>query len=415
VGGGLGWVLWCPAPARSGTLVSVSRAVILSAVRTPIGRYGGALSGVRADDLAALAVAAAVERAAVPPEEIEDVYLGCANQAGEDNRNVARMAALLAGLPQSVAGVTVNRLCASGLAAVVGACHAIAAGDGDLFVAGGVESMSRAPFAMLKPDKAFPRGNQVVYDTALGWRFPNPRMEELFPLESMGETGENVAERFGVSREDQDAFAARSQARWAAAAEAGRFDDELVSVGDVVRDEQPRPDTTVERLAALKPAFRADGTVTAGNASGLNDGAAALVIASEEKARALGVEPLGRFVASAVAGVDPRVMGIGPIPAVRKLLDRTGLAASDLDLVELNEAFASQSLQVIRELGLDEERVNVNGGAIALGHPLGMSGARLVVSLMHELGRRGGRYGLATLCVGVGQGQAALFERSSLG
>ena len=412
MGGGLGWVLWCPAPARSGTLVSVSRAVILSAVRTPIGRYGGALSGVRADDLAALAVAAAVERAAVPAEEIEDVYLGCANQAGEDNRNVARMAALLAGLPQSVAGVTVNRLCASGLAAVVGACHAIAAGDGDLFVAGGVESMSRAPFAMLKPDKAFPRGNQVVYDTALGWRFPNPRMEELFPLESMGETGENVAERFGVSREDQDAFAARSQARWATAAQAGRFDDELIPVGDVVRDEQPRPDTTAERLAALKPAFRADGTVTAGNASGLNDGAAALVIASEEKARALGVEPLGRFVASAVAGVDPRVMGIGPIPAVRKLLDRTGLAASDLDLVELNEAFASQSLRVIRELGLDEERVNVNGGAIALGHPLGMSGARLVVSLMHELGRRGGRYGLATLCVGVGQGQAALFERS---
>ncbi len=390
----------------------MSRAVILSAVRTPIGRYGGALSGVRPDDLAALAIAAAVERARVPPEEIEDVYLGCANQAGEDNRNVARMAALLAGLPQSVAGVTVNRLCASGLAAVVGACHAVAAGDGDLFVAGGVESMSRAPFAMSKPDKAFPRGNQVVYDTVLGWRFPNPRMEERFPLESMGETGENVAERFGVSREDQDAFAARSQARWAAAAEAGRFDAELVPVGDVTRDEQPRPDTTAERLAALKPAFRAGGTVTAGNASGINDGAAALVVASEEKARALGIEPLGAFVASAVAGVDPRVMGIGPIPAVRKLLERTGLAASDLDLVELNEAFASQSLQVIRELGLDEERVNVNGGAIALGHPLGMSGARLVVSLMHELGRRGGRYGLATLCVGVGQGQAALFERA---
>ncbi len=389
----------------------MSRAVILSAVRTPIGRYGGALSGVRPDDLAALAVAAAVERAAVPSEEIEDVYLGCANQAGEDNRNVARMAALLAGLPQSVAGVTVNRLCASGLSAVVAACHAIAAGDGDLFVAGGVESMSRAPFAMPKPDKAFPRGNQVVYDTVLGWRFPNPRMEEMFPLESMGETGENVAERYDVSREDQDAFAARSQARWAAAAEAGRFDEELIPVGDVVRDEHPRPGTTVEQLAALKPAFRAGGTVTAGNASGINDGAAALVIASEEKAASLGARPLGSFVASAVAGVDPTVMGIGPIPAVRKLLDRTGLAVSDLDLVELNEAFASQSLQVIRELGLDEEIVNVNGGAIALGHPLGMSGARLVVSLLHELGRRGGRYGLATLCVGVGQGQAALFER----
>jgi 3-oxoadipyl-CoA thiolase len=390
----------------------VSRAVILSAVRTPIGRYGGALSGVRPDDLAALAVAAAVERAAVPPEEIEDVYLGCANQAGEDNRNVARMAALLAGLPQSVAGVTVNRLCASGLSAVVAACHAIAAGDGDLFVAGGVESMSRAPLAMAKPDKAFPRGNQVVYDTVLGWRFPNPSMEAMFPLESMGETGENVAERYGVSREDQDAFAARSQARWAAAVEAGRFDEELIPVGDVERDEQPRPDTTVERLAALKPAFRPGGTVTAGNASGINDGAAALVIASEEKARALGAKALGSFVASAVAGVDPTVMGIGPIPAVRKLLDRAGLAVPDLDLVELNEAFASQSLQVIRELGFDEERVNVNGGAIALGHPLGMSGARLVVSLLHELGRRGGRYGLATLCVGVGQGQAALFERS---
>jgi acetyl-CoA acetyltransferase family protein len=309
--------------------------------------------------------------------------------------------------------VTVNRLCASGLSAVVVACHAVAAGDGDLFVAGGVESMSRAPFAMPKPDKAFPRGNQVVYDTVLGWRFPNPAMEALFPLESMGETGENVAERYGVSREDQDAFAARSQARWAAAAEAGRFDEELVPVGDVERDEHPRPGTTIEALAALKPAFRPGGTVTAGNASGINDGAAALVIASEEKARALGATPLGSFVASAVSGVDPTVMGIGPIPAVRKLLDRAGLAASDLDLVELNEAFASQSLQVIRELGLDEERVNVNGGAIALGHPLGMSGARLVVSLLHELGRRGGRYGLATLCVGVGQGQAALFERSA--
>ena len=391
----------------------MSRAVILSAVRTPVGRYGGALSGVRPDDLAALAVAAAVERAGVPAEEIEDVYLGCANQAGEDNRNVARMAALLAGLPQSVAGVTVNRLCASGLSAVVSACHAIAAGDGDLFVAGGVESMSRAPLAMAKPDKAFPRGNQVVFDTVLGWRFPNPRMEAMFPLESMGETGENVAERYGVSREDQDEFAARSQARWAAAAEAGRFDDELVPVGDVERDEHPRPGTTVEQLAALKPAFRAGGTVTAGNASGINDGAAALVIASEEKARALGAAPLGSFVASAVAGVDPTVMGIGPIPAVRKLLDRAGIGVSDLDLVELNEAFASQSLEVIRELGLDEDRVNVNGGAIALGHPLGMSGARLVVSLLHELRRRGGRYGLATLCVGVGQGQAALFERTA--
>jgi 3-oxoadipyl-CoA thiolase len=389
----------------------VPRAVILSAVRTPIGRYGGALSGVRPDDLAAAAISAAVERSGAPAEAIEDVWFGCANQAGEDNRNVARMAAVLAGLPESVAGVTVNRLCASGLSAVVGACHAVAAGDGDLFVAGGVESMSRAPLVMPKPEHAFPRGNQTVWDTTLGWRFPNPRLEEMFPLESMGETGENVAERWNVSREDQDAFALRSQQRWAAAAEAGRFDDELVPLDGVERDEHPRPDTSAEKLATLKPAFRAGGTVTAGNASGINDGAAALVVASEERARELGASPLGRFVGSAVAGVDPRVMGIGPIPAVRKLLDRVGVAAGEIDLVELNEAFASQSLVVVRELGFDEEKVNVNGGAIALGHPLGMSGARLVVSLLHELRRREGRYGLATLCVGVGQGQAALFER----
>jgi 3-oxoadipyl-CoA thiolase len=378
-----------------------------------VGRYGGALSGVRPDDLAGIAIAAAVERSGVPADAIEDVYFGCANQAGEDNRNVARMGLLLAGLPQSVAGVTVNRLCASGLSAVVSACHAVAAGDGDLFVAGGVESMSRAPFVTGKPEKPFPRGNQTAYDTTLGWRFPNPKLEELFPLESMGETGENVAERWGVSREEQDAFALESQHRWAAAHEAGRFDDELVPVGEAVRDEHPRPDTSAEKLAALRPAFRKDGTVTAGNSSGLNDGAAALVIASEERARELGVEPLGAFVSSAVAGVDPRVMGIGPVPAVRKLLGRAGIEAGDLDLVELNEAFASQSLVVIRELGLDPTRVNVNGGAIALGHPLGMSGARLVVTLLHELRRRGGRYGVATLCVGVGQGVAALFERGS--
>ncbi len=376
-----------------------------------MGRYGGALSGERPDDLAGLVIRAAVDRARVPEEQIEEVWFGCANQAGEDNRNVARMGALLAGLPDSVAGVTVNRLCASGLSAVVGACHAVIAGEGDLFVAGGVESMSRAPFVTAKPDKAFPRGDRAMFDTTLGWRFPNPRMQELFPLEAMGETGENVAERWGVSREDQDAFALASQQRWAAAADAGRFDDELVPVGDVVRDEHPRPDTTLEKLGTLKPAFRKGGTVTAGNSSGLNDGAAALVIASEEKARELGVEPLGTYLGGAVAGVDPRVMGIGPIPAVQKLLARTGVEASALDLVELNEAFASQSLAVVRELGLDPEKVNVNGGAIALGHPLGMSGARLVVSLLHELRRRGGRYGLATLCVGVGQGQAALFER----
>jgi 3-oxoadipyl-CoA thiolase len=389
----------------------VSRAVVLAAVRTPVGRYGGALSGVRPDDLAAIAIAAAVERSSVEAGEIEDVYFGCANQAGEDNRNVARMAALLAGLPDSVGGVTVNRLCASGLSAVVAACHAVAAGDGDLFVAGGVESMSRAPFVYAKPDKAFPRGNATAYDTTLGWRFPNPRMEELFPLESMGETGENVAERWGVSREDQDAFALRSQQRWAEADAEGRFAAQLVPAEGLERDEHPRPDTTAQKLAALKPAFRKDGSVTAGNSSGLNDGAAALVIASEERARELGAEPLGAFVSSAVAGVDPRVMGIGPIPAVTKVLARAGIDVGDLDLVELNEAFASQSLAVVRELALDEEKVNVNGGAIALGHPLGMSGARLVVSLLHELRRRGGRYGLATLCVGVGQGVAALFER----
>jgi len=385
----------------------VAEAVILSAVRTPIGRYGGALSDVRPDDLAALVIKEAVERAGVPPEQIEDVYFGAANQAGEDNRNVARMGALLAGLPQSVAGVTLNRLCASGLSAVVGAAHAIRAGDGELFVAGGVESMSRAPLVTAKPEY----GDGTTWDTTLGWRFPNPRMEEMFPLESMGETGENVAERYGVTREDQDTFALQSHRRWAAAQEAGRFADELVPVGEVDRDEHPRPDTSLEKLGTLKPAFREGGTITAGNASGINDGAAALVLASEEKARALGVEPLGRFVASAVAGVDPRYMGVAPVPAVQKLLARAGIEAADLDLVELNEAFASQSLQVIRELGLDPERVNVNGGAIALGHPLGMSGARLAVSLLHELRRREGRYGLATLCVGVGQGQAAIFER----
>jgi 3-oxoadipyl-CoA thiolase len=378
-----------------------------------VGRYGGALAGERPDDLAALVIAEAVARAGVPAEQIEDVWFGAANQAGEDNRNVARMAALLAGLPESVAGVTVNRLCASGLSAVVGASHAVAAGDGDLFVAGGVESMSRAPLVLAKPEHAFPRGNSTAWDTTLGWRFPNPRLEEMYPLESMGETGENVAERYGVSREEQDAFALQSQQRWAAADADGRFTDELVAVGDVVQDEHPRPDTSAEKLATLKPAFREGGTVTAGNSSGINDGAAALVIASEEKARELGVEPLGAFAGSAVAGVDPRVMGIGPVPAVRKLLDRAGVDVGDIDLVELNEAFASQSLVVIRELGLDPQRVNVNGGAIALGHPLGMSGARLVVSLLHELGRRGGRYGLATLCVGVGQGQAALFSRAA--
>ena len=347
------------------------------------------------------------------PAEIEDVWFGCANQAGEDNRNVARMAVLLAGLPESVAGVTVNRLCASGLAAVVGACHAVAAGDGDLFVAGGVESMSRAPLAMAKPDKAFPRGNQTVYDTVLGWRFPNPRLEELFPLESMGETGENVAERFGISREDQDAFAL------AVAAAVGGCER-----GGAVRrragsGRRRRPRTSIRGRTPhsrssrrSSPPFAVRGASPPATRPGSTTVRLRSWSPSEEKARELGVEPLGAFAASAVAGVDPRVMGIGPVPAVRKLLARAGVGVDEIDLVELNEAFASQSLAVVRELGLDPEKVNVNGGAIALGHPLGMSGARLVVSLLHELRRRGGRYGLATLCVGVGQGQAALFERS---
>jgi 3-oxoadipyl-CoA thiolase len=386
----------------------VTRAVILSAVRTPVGRYGGGLSGTRPDDLAALVVREAVERAGVEADEIEDVWLGCANQAGEDNRNVARMAVLLAGLPDSVGGVTVNRLCASGLAAIVGACHAVVAGDGDLFVAGGVESMSRAPLVTAKPDKAFPRGDRTLYDSTLGWRFPNPRLEALFPLETMGETGENVAERWGVSRKEQDAFALRSQQRWAEAAEAGRFDAELVPVGDVTRDEHPRADTSAEKFAALKPAFRAGGTVTAGNSSGLNDGAAAVVIASEEKARALGLAPLGSFVGSAVAGVDPRVMGIGPVPAVRKLLARTQVAVGDIDLFELNEAFAAVGLAAMRDLGITDDIVNVNGGAIALGHPIGMSGTRVVLTLINELRRRGGGLGAAALCGGGGQGEAAI-------
>jgi 3-oxoadipyl-CoA thiolase len=391
---------------------STPEPVILSAVRTPVGRYGGALSHVRPDDLAAIALRAAVDRVpSLDTSAIEEVYLGCANQAGEDNRDVARMALLLAGLPQEIPGITVNRLCASGLAAIVCACQAIRAGELELAVAGGVESMSRAPLVMGKDEKAFARGDRTLYDTTIGWRFPNPRMAELFPLEGMGETGENVAERWGVSREDQDAFALESQRRWAAAQEAGHFAEELVPVGECERDEHPRPQTTPEALAKLRAVFREGGTVTAGNSSGVNDGAAALVVASAAYAERIGAEPLVRFVGSAAAGVDPRVMGIGPIPAVRKLLARTGTPIEQVDLVELNEAFASQSLAVIRELGLDPARVNVNGGAIAIGHPLGMSGARLVVSLTHELRRRDAHLGLATLCVGVGQGQAALFSR----
>ncbi|HEY8415692.1 MAG TPA: thiolase family protein [Thermaerobacter sp.] len=393
--------------------------VIVSAVRTPIGRHGGTLAPVRPDDLAAIAVRAAVERAGVDPGAVEDVILGCANQAGEDNRNVARMAALLAGLPEHVAGVTVNRLCGSGLEAVLQAARAIRAGEGDVFVAGGVESMSRAPWVMPKPERAYPRGNVQVYDTTLGWRFVNPRLAALFPPESMGETAENVAQRYGIGREAQDRFALASQRKWAAAQAAGKWRDEIVPVevergrGEKVLvevDEHPRPDTTLEKLAALPPAFRPGGTVTAGNSSGINDGAAALVVMADTRARELGLRPLARIVAGAVAGVDPRYMGIGPVPATRKALARAGWSVADLDLVELNEAFAAQVLACIRELELPEDIVNVNGGAIAMGHPLGCSGARILTTLVHEMRRRGARRGLATMCIGVGQGIAALVE-----
>ena len=395
--------------------------MIVSACRTPVGRYGGALASLRPDDLAAIVVAEAVRRSGVDPAAIEDVVLGAANQAGEDNRNVGRMAALLAGLPVEVGGLTVNRLCASGLQAIVTAAHAIAAGAGDVFVAGGVESMTRAPHVLGKPEAAFPRGEQTLQDTTIGWRFPNPRLRERHGTESMGETGENVAERYGISRADQDAWALRSQERWAAADAEGRFSAELTAVevttrqGSelVERDEHPRPATTLDGLARLRAAFRDGGSVTAGNAAGLNDGAAALVIAEEAYARAHDLPVRARVIASAVAGVEPGVMGVGPVPAVRKALARAGLGIGDLDLIELNEAFASQVLASLRELGLDPDRVNVNGGAIAIGHPLGSTGARMVVTLLHELERRGGRYGLATMCIGVGQGMALVIERSA--
>jgi 3-oxoadipyl-CoA thiolase len=393
---------------------------IVSAVRTPVGRYGGALARVRPDDMAAIAIRAAVERSGIEPHLLEDVILGCANQAGEDNRNVARMAGLLAGLPVETAGLTVNRLCGSGLQAINSAAHAIMVGDGDAFVAGGVESMTRAPYVMAKPEAAFERGPREVYDTTLGWRFTNPRLAEMHHPYSMGETGENVAEQCGVSREEQDEFALRSQQRAVAAIEAGHFRSQIVPVsvpqpkGDpivVERDEHPRPDSSAEALARLKPAFRPEGSVTAGNSSGINDGASATVVVEAGLARRLGLKPLARVVATAVAGVDPSVMGLGPIPATRRVLERAGLSVDDLDLVELNEAFASQSIACIRELRLDPERVNVNGGAIAIGHPLGMSGARLITMLAHELVRRNGRYGLATMCIGVGQGIATVIER----
>src|SRR5436190_2846313 len=394
-------------------------ALILDGVRTPIGRYGGVLAGVRPDDLAALTITTVVERTGLDPAQLDDVYFGNANGAGEENRNVARLAALLAGLPVETPGATVNRLCASGLEAFNQAARAIRAGEGDLFLAGGVESMSRAPFVMLKPERGFPRGSIEMADTTLGWRFINPEMAERYSTESMGETAENVAERYGITREDQDDYAAESHRRALAAANAGRFDDELIAVevpqrkGDplvVAEDEGPRPDTTVERLAKLRPVFREGGTVTAGNASQLNDGAACMVVASETAAKRLDAKPLARFVASASAGVDPGYMGVGPIPAARKALDRAGLTVDDLDLVELNEAFAAQVLPCMGELGIPHEKLNVNGGAIAIGHPLGCSGTRLLATLVWEMRRRGARYGLATMCIGVGQGVATVVE-----
>jgi 3-oxoadipyl-CoA thiolase len=396
---------------------------IVEAVRTPVGRYGGALASVRPDDLAALVLRAVVDRAGLDPELVEDVILGCANQAGEDNRDVARMALLLADFPVEVGGLTVNRLCGSGLQAINSAAHAIAVGDGDVFIGGGVESMTRAPYVMAKPEAAWDRGARELHDTTLGWRFVNPRLAERHYPYSMGETAENVAERWGVSRERQDTFALESQQRAVAAIEAGRFDGQIVPVevvgrkGEVTvvsRDEHPRADTSAEALARLKPAFKAEpggGSVTAGNSSGINDGASAVLLVEADRARGLGLRPMARVVATAVAGVDPAIMGVGPVPATRKALERAGIGVDDLDLVELNEAFASQSLVCIDELGLDPARVNVNGGAIALGHPLGMSGGRLVTMLAHELRRTGGRYGLATMCIGVGQGIATVIER----
>jgi 3-oxoadipyl-CoA thiolase len=393
---------------------------IIEAVRTPIGRYGGALASVRPDDLAAAVIRAVVDRSTIDPATIEDVILGCANQAGEDNRNVARMAVLLAGLPVEVGGLTVNRLCGSGLQAINSAAHAIGVGDGDVFIGGGVESMTRAPYVMAKPETAWARGARELEDTTLGWRFLNPGLAKLHYPYSMGETAENVADRWNVARDQQDAFALASQRKAIAAIESGRFDGQIVPIpvpqrsGEPLvfsRDEHPRADTSAEALGRLRAAFRDGGTVTAGNSSGINDGASAVLLVEAERATELGLRPMARVVATAVAGVDPAVMGIGPVPATRKALERAGISVGDLDLVELNEAFASQSIVCIDELGLDPDKVNVNGGAIALGHPLGMSGGRLITMLAHELRRTGGRYGLATMCIGVGQGIATVIER----
>jgi 3-oxoadipyl-CoA thiolase len=395
------------------------QAVIVDAVRTPVGRYGGVLKDVRPDDMGALCIAEILKRNNLDPKLVEDVVFGCTNQAGEDNRNVGRMALLLAGMPVTVAGQTVNRLCGSGLNAVNSAAQAIKVGEGDIFIAGGTESMTRAPFVFSKADAPFPR-EVKVYDSTIGWRFPNSKMEKMFPLLGMGETAENVAEKYHLTREEQDEFAFKTQKKWGAAHAAGRFKDELVPVvipqrkGDPIvvdRDEHPRPDTTMEQLAKLQPAFKKGGTVTAGNSSGINDGAAAVLLMDANTAEALGYKPLARIITSAVAGVDPSYMGLGPIPATRKALERAGLKINDIELIELNEAFAAQSLPCIRELEMDPDKVNVNGGAIAIGHPLGSTGARLLTTLVHEMKRRGSRYGLVTMCIGVGQGIATIIER----
>ena len=399
----------------------MNEAVIVAAVRTPMGRHGGILKDIRTDDLAALAIAGLIERTAIDAALIDDVYLGCTNQAGEDSRNVARNASLLAGLPYTVPGVTVNRLCGSGLEALNQAARAIAVGHGDVFIAGGVESMTRGPWVMGKPGAAFQRGDVQMFDSSLGWRFPNKRMGELYSLINNGETAENVADQAGISRVDQDAFALASHQKAVAARTEGRFSAEIIPVSVSQRkgpalqyrdDEGPRADSTIEALAGLQPAFRKGGSVTAGNSSQLSDGSSALLVMSRQKASALGLAPLARIVTSAVAGVHPDYMGIGPVPATRKALAQAGLSMNEIDLVEINEAFASQVLACARDLGIDPARLNVNGGAIALGHPLGCSGARLVTTLVHEMQRRGSRYGLASMCIGVGQGITTIIERA---
>ncbi|WP_432775183.1 acetyl-CoA C-acyltransferase [Brevibacillus gelatini] len=398
----------------------MKNAVIIDAVRTPIGRIGGALKEVRPDDLGALVIQKLLERNDIDPKTIDDVIMGCANQAGEDNRNVARMSLLLAGVPVEVPGVTVNRLCGSGLEAVNQSANAIKAGAGQVYIAGGLESMTRAPLVMMKPGNAFQRGNQQLVDTTLGWRLVNDKMKELYPPISLGETAEKVAEQYGISREAQDEFALRSQQNYARALAEGKWAQEIVPVelkgrkGDVTlfdRDEHPRPETTMEQLQKLKPAFQANGTVTAGNSSGLNDGASALLVMEQEAALAAGLKPRARIVASAVAGVDPSVMGIGPVPATRKALKQAGLTLEQIELFEFNEAFAAQAVACVRELGVNPDLVNVNGGAIALGHPLGASGARILTTLLYEMERREARYGLAAMCIGVGQGIATIIER----